>query len=419
MTVRCFNGAFTNDTFRAHLGKAKEQIARLTPKEMDKTSRDEWIDYFVDQYTIDPLVIYSNSMEIDIQERTVKKYNPWSQHNPYEPEYYEVPGILATCVVPYSGNPGLFEVQATISISWTYDLDRLDKPDSKGIGRMYLSTEMSQDEMSAEKVRGHFSEEVGRYKRQAENIDKDVTNFNSFLHAEIEKAVDRRIEQLDKFISLRRDLNLPLQAVKDAPMATPLVLRRSKVAPPKPQPSESEYSYSVSDADYQAITKVIDRFGVSMEHAPGSFVPLGEEQLRDQLLSVLSTHYENATGETFRNHGKTDIHISFENHSAYIAECKVWHGKKKFLDAIEQLFSYTTWRDTKVSVIVFNKEVSDFQKVLSGIQEALDERAIGVGKLGGHTMWSCRIQNNEDGRIMHATVHAFNLYYSGHGKANA
>ena len=137
------------------------------------------------------------------------------------------------------------------------------------------------------------------------------------------------------------------------------------------------------------------------------------------MLSVLNTPYENATGETFRNHGKTDIHIPLENHSSYIAECKVWHGKKKFLDAIEQLFSYTTWRDTKVSVIVFNKEVSDFQKVLSGIQEALDERAIGVGKLGGHTMWSCRIQNNEDGRIMHATVHAFNLYYSGRGKNNA
>lgn len=419
MTVRCFNDAFTNDAFRAHLGKAREQIARLTPKEMDKTSRDEWIDYFVDQYTIDPLVIYSDSMEIDVQERTVKKHNPWSQHCHYEPEYYEVPGILATCVVPYSGNPCLFKVQATISISWTYDLDGLDEPDSKGIGHMHLSIEMSQDEMSAEKVRGHFSEEVGRYMRQAENIDKDVTNFNSSLRAEVEKAVDRRIEQLDKFISLRRDLNLPLQAVKDAPMATPLVLRRSKVASLKPQPSESEYSYSVSDADYQAITTVIDRFGASMERIPGSFVSLDEEQLRDQLLSVLSTHYENATGETFRNHGKTDIHIPFENHSAYIAECKVWHGKKKFLDAIEQLFSYTTWRDTKVSVIVFNKEVSDFQKVLSGIQEALDERAIGVGKLGSHTMWSCRIQNIEDGRIMHTTVHAFNLYRSEHGKASA
>lgn len=419
MTVRCFSGAFTKDAFRAHLSKAKDQIARLTPKEMDKTSRDEWIDYFVDQYTIEPLVIYTDSMAIDVREKTVQKYNPWSQHDPYEPKYYEVPGILATCVVPYSGNPGLFEVQATISISWTYDLDKLDKPDKDGIGHMHLSTEMSQEEMSAEKIQQHFSEEVDRYKRQADSIDKDVTNFNSSLRAEIERAVDTRVKQLDKFITLRRNLNLPLDAVKGAPMAKPLALRRTKVASPKPRPSKAEYSYSVTDADFQAITTVIDTFGASMERTPASFTPLGEEQLRDQLLSVLSTHYNNTTGETFRNHGKTDIHIPFENHSAYIAECKVWHGKKKFLDAIEQLFSYTTWRDTKVSVIVFNKEVSDFRKVLSGIQEALDERTIGAKKLDSHTMWSCRIQNNEDGRIMHATVHAFNLYYSGHGKANA
>lgn len=419
MTVRCFSGAFTNDAFRAHLSKAKEQIAKLTPKEMDRTSRDEWVDYFVGQYTIEPLVIFSDSMDIDVQEKTVKKYNPWSQHDPYEPEYYEVPGILARCVIPYSGNPGLFEMQATISISWTYDLDMLDKPDSSGIGHMHLSTEMSQDEMSAEKVRGHFSEEVGRYKRQADNIDKDVSNFNSSLRAEVEKAVDKRIEQLDKFVSLRRDLNLPLQAVKDAPLAKPLILRQSKVVSPKPQPSETEYSYSVTDADYHAISTIIDKFGASMERTPGSFIPLGEEQLRDHLLSVLSTHYDYTSGETFRNHGKTDIHIPFDNYSAYIAECKVWHGKKKFLDAIEQLFSYTTWRDTKVSVIVFNKEVSDFQKVLSSIQEALDKRAIGTKRLGDHTMWSCRIQNDKDGRIMHATVHAFNLYYSGHGKTYA
>lgn len=329
---------------------------------MDKTSRDEWIDYFVDQYTIEPLVIYTDSMAIDVREKTVQKYNPWSQHDPYEPKYYEVPGILATCVVPYSGNPGLFEVQATISISWTYDLDKLDKPDKDGIGHMHLSTEMSQEEMSAEKIQQHFSEEVDRYKRQADSIDKDVTNFNSSLRAEIERAVDTRVKQLDKFITLRRNLNLPLDAVKGAPMAKPLVLRRTKVASPKPRPSKAEYSYSVTDADFQAITTVIDTFGASMERTPASFTPLGEEQLRDQLLSVLSTHYNNTTGETFRNHGKTDIHIPFENHSAYIAECKVWHGKKKFLDAIEQLFSYTTWRDTKVSVIVFNKEVSDFRR---------------------------------------------------------
>ena len=124
---------------------------------------------------------------------------------------------------------------------------------------------------------------------------------------------------------------------------------------------------------------------------------------------MLGTHYDNVTGETFRNRGKTDIHIPFGDHVAYIAECKIWHGPKAFLAAIEQLFSYTTWRDTKVSVIVFNKENKSFENVLQGIKAALDEHAALVRDIR-RGQWNCEIQNNDDERVMHVTVQAFNLH---------
>lgn len=38
-----------------------------------------------------------------------------------------------------------------------------------------------------------------------------------------------------------------------------------------------------------------------------------------------------AQGETFNKSGKTDILISEESRSAFIAECKIWRGQKKFL----------------------------------------------------------------------------------------
>lgn len=31
----------------------------------------------------------------------------------------------------------------------------------------------------------------------------------------------------------------------------------------------------------------------------------------------------------------------------------MWHGEKKFGDAIDQLVSYTVWRDTKAALILF------------------------------------------------------------------
>lgn len=95
---------------------------------------------------------------------------------------------------------------------------------------------------------------------------------------------------------------------------------------------------------------------------------------------------------------------------AYIAECKIWHGRKAFLAAIDQLFSYTTWRDTKVSVIVFNKDIKSFEAVLDAIQGALDEVSVQQEGRPKHSQWYCKIQNKNDERIMHVTVQVFDLH---------
>lgn len=69
------------------------------------------------------------------------------------------------------------------------------------------------------------------------------------------------------------------------------------------------------------------------------------EVITPHLLATLNTHYDQATGETFRKIGKTDILIEFDNKAAFIGECKIWHGEKVFQDAIQQVLNYSTWRD--------------------------------------------------------------------------
>jgi hypothetical protein len=39
--------------------------------------------------------------------------------------------------------------------------------------------------------------------------------------------------------------------------------------------------------------------------------------------------------------------------SAFIGECKIWSGESRFGDAIDQLLSYTVWRDAKAALILF------------------------------------------------------------------
>ena len=35
-----------------------------------------------------------------------------------------------------------------------------------------------------------------------------------------------------------------------------------------------------------------------------------------------------------------------------------------FIDAVQQLMSYSTWKDTKVSLMIFNKENKNFKAIL-------------------------------------------------------
>lgn len=177
---------------------------------------------------------------------------------------------------------------------------------------------------------------------------------------------------------------------KEAPNIRPIELKRierKKVI--KPENRSPEPEYYISDIDYENIINIIHSQCTVMENAPEAFSLLEEEKLRDILISTLETHYENlVTGETFRKNGKTDIQVKFENKAAFIAECKIWHGIKKFEEAIKQLFGYTTWKDTKLALIVFNKDNKNFNSILNSIDEWSKANCkIGVRKKGN--LWQC------------------------------
>ena len=83
---------------------------------------------------------------------------------------------------------------------------------------------------------------------------------------------------------------------------------------------------------------------------------MGEEDLRQHFLVQLNGQYEGqATGETFNFNGKTDILVRSNGKNIFIAECKFWKGAKAFQATIDQLLSYTAWRDTKTAILVFNR----------------------------------------------------------------
>ena len=90
-----------------------------------------------------------------------------------------------------------------------------------------------------------------------------------------------------------------------------------------------------------------------------------------QFLVPLNALYEgNATAETFSYLGKTDIQICYEGKPVFTAECKFWSGPKALLETIDQLLRYTTWRDTKTAILLFNRQ-KEFSKVLGQVESTM------------------------------------------------
>ena len=110
-----------------------------------------------------------------------------------------------------------------------------------------------------------------------------------------------------------------------------------------------------------------------MERSPSVFNKLEEEHLRIHFLVQLNGQYEGeAMGEVFNLEGKTDILIRHKGNNLFIAECKFWHGRKEFFEAIDQLLGYISWRDTKTALILFNKN-KDTSNVLKQIPHIIQQ----------------------------------------------
>lgn len=127
------------------------------------------------------------------------------------------------------------------------------------------------------------------------------------------------------------------------------------------------------EAEHEKIIRIIYSWYTSREKLPPNESSSDEVSLRNEIIVHLQTYGYHATAETYNNNGKTDICIKSDNgiDNTFIAECKIWHGKKQFLDAIDQLFSrYLTRCDNDAALIIF-VENKDFTATVSQARSAI------------------------------------------------
>ncbi len=332
------------------------------------SSESDLVTYLVEKYTLDPPRLLSDQKYIDNEGESkvdVRGRFEFGVRDPDRPYY--VPGTFITVAIPFDGDGNLFDFKPS---TFTFNPPCGDISDSN-----VLITFQDVMNLDADSTRASIDATVRQIEQYLSWVRIDCSHWNERVTTEVENSIRHRKNRLLNQANLVSALGLPIKRRPDSDVvgAVPITRKKRPVELPPPPREAFKPEPTLPDSEYEYILNVIDNMSKSIERSPTTFVQMKEEQIRDHILVSLNGHYEgDATGETFNSRGKTDILIRADGRNVFIAECKIWRGPAKLLEAIDQVLGYLTWRDTKAALLLFSKNVN-FTNILSSIAATVPE----------------------------------------------
>lgn len=404
--MKLFNDQTTSNFIKEQENDIINTIKDLSDDEIMTRDLNELKNYFYDKFYIEPITVFKDNITSQIAKSQKEEHNPLYSMNIsiYEEEsYYFVDSYKITYSIPFSGRIALLYLKPSMSILSRFEIDRIENSNPDCYPCIICSININQKKLESKDdpnafLDAEFKREYNKHFDMIGNVNNDISKYNNRLESFILKQLEERKSKADNLSVLLKKLNIPLKENPNAPQLQVLPLTLKKISKSFPKEKITEKNWEISDEDYLHIKIIISNASSSFERAPSAYQKLSEEELRDILLANLNTHYNSlATGETFSKKGKTDIRIQFENKAAFIGECKLWHGISEFEKAIKQLISYTTWRDVKTSLIVFNKNNKDFNSIIRKVEEFIKDNSLFVNsKCISKNEWQCTIRRDEN-----------------------
>lgn len=394
--------------------KALKDVKTLDERTFSITAEDSLVDEICARHRLNPLVVHENRLSCDEpKERAIDVTGNWLYASRDDGQRTFAPGYELKFFLPFEGDPDLFEFRGS---SWSTsapsaEVDSMNKrlvfraevlpsADAEGLKRKLLDA-----------VKSVCSTVAG----QARLIDRYHAELPTLVRAEIH-ARRKRLEQMQGFslkigIPLERDVRVPSQIPVAVKKRAEIDLVRKvsvpgTVVPVRPEPC-------IADTAYEEILGITRHAGLSFEKTPQTYKGLGEEGLRDIMLSHLNVAFPGkASAETFVQFGKTDICVMSEERRAFVAECKMWHGEKGLVDALCQLFDYLTWRESKAALIFFNKDNAGFTQLQATFAEALRNHPQWLREKPADSGEWRHVFRHPDDPLREITVHAmlFNMF---------
>ena len=337
--------------------KAIAEIESYQADYLFKVSLDDVAEHLFVKHSVEPPTLITENIELCDKGEISTQVNDYGRSINIKKNFYEF-------AIPFSGEKELFLFKASTST--------FNPPSGRIVGNELRLRYFSND-YDADALKRLLDKDISTIQEHLGWLRNDIVQFNGRLKGSLKEALQKRKQKLLKDQGMLASLGIPIRQRKDASLTYVTPVKKRKIILPKPtvpnEPYEPEPHLEI--AIYEEILKTLRNMVFVMERSPSAFADMGEEDLRTHFLVQLNGLYEGqATGETFNFDGKTDILIRAKGKNIFIAECKFWKGPKGLKSVIDQLLGYLSWRDTKVAILLFNRN-KDLSRVLSQIPDAI------------------------------------------------
>lgn len=390
-----------------HLAAQLErEVAGMDPDRLLGTAPDAMCRYFEDKFTLDLPVLDYHGITVEQREADIEVGHRFDYGFRGDGPR-QIRGMEYEAHVPFSGDPNLLKTRPTTYSSMV--------PRAELRERQNILVHVVRDvRLTPEQVESSIDGFVKGVNEHLAWLGTSTRQWNEQLPGRVWRLVEDRRGKLIADRSSAASLKFRLRERPGASRTYAAPEVRRKLAPMLPPAGLAAWKPEpvLEMAEYEHILKVITNAALTWERSPAAFGGMGEEDLRTQLLFMLNGHYEGgATGETFNKEGKTDILVRSQGKNVFIGECKFWGGPKILTETIDQLLGYASWRDTKVAVILFNRN-KNFGAVLEQIRPTVEQHSSCKRFLGQLAEAQFRFlfsQRDDPSREMTLTVMAFDV----------
>lgn len=342
----------------------REAILALKPDYILNTSEEDLVAYLKDKWSFDIPELEEAMIHVDYADKQIDVSGDPNRHFWDRSRPFYVQGTEVTFVLPFTGDAYLLDVQP-MGMTWSTAGQRAFVFENE------IRFTFEGTDLNIEQAKSTFENEMGFLRQNLSNLATSLKTRNTEIESQIRAEIKQRKEKLLRDAQVVASIGFPIKKRDGVSNTYSIPVQKKKPQITKPSMSTGAFQPepALAGEDYENILTIVGNMVTVMEQSPRAFDSMGEEDLRTHFLVQLNGHYEGrATGETFNFQGKTDILVRENGKNVFIAECKFWKGEKQFLETIDQLLSYLSWRDTKAAIFIFSRNAS-FSEVLKKISE--------------------------------------------------